>query len=80
MRHIDVCFIYGHDTDDYEDFWETRGIIIKDSNTGETLVKINPEDITYEELIVNLLNKLGYSVDNVTNNLDDWRELDERHN
>ena len=80
MSAIDICFTYGHDTDDYEDFWETRGITIKDSNTGEPLVKINPEDIPYEELIVNLLNKLGYSVGNVTNNLDDWRELDERHN
>lgn len=80
MSAIDICFVYGHDTDDYEDFWETRGIIIKDSNTGEKLVEIKPEDIPYEELIVNLLNKLGYSVDNVTNNLDDWRELDERHN
>lgn len=80
MSAIDVCFIYGHDTDDYEDFWETRGIIIKDSLTGENMVVIKPEDIPYEELIVILLNKLGYSVENVTNNLDDWRELDERHN
>lgn len=80
MRHIDVCFTYGHDTDDYEDFWETRGIVIKDSLTGENIVVIKPEDIPYEELIVTLLNKLGYSVENVTNNLDDWRELDERHN
>lgn len=80
MRHIDICFTYGHDTDDYEDFWETRGIVIKDSTTGERLVTIRPTDITYEELIVDLLKGLGYSVDNVTNNLDDWRELDERHN
>lgn len=80
MSAIDICFVYGHDIDDYEDFWETRGIIIKDSNTGEKLVEIKPEDIPYEELIVNLLNKLGYSVGNVMNNLDDCGELDERHN
>lgn len=80
MSAIDVCFTYGHDTDDYEDFWETRGIVIKDSLTGENMVVIKPEDIPYEELIVTLLNKLGYSVENVTNNLDDWRELNERHN
>lgn len=80
MSAIDVCFTYGHDTDDYEDFWETRGIVIKDSFTGENMVVIKPEDIPYEELIVTLLNKLGYSVENVTNNLDDWRELNERHN
>ncbi len=80
MRHIDICFTYGNDTDDDEDFWETRGIIIKDSTTGERLVTIRPTDITYEELIVDLLKGLGYSVDNVTNNLDDWRELNERHN
>lgn len=80
MSAIDICFTYGHDTDDYEDFWETRGIVIKDSLTGENMVVIKPEDIPYEELIVTLLNKLGYSVENVTNNLDDWRELDERHN
>lgn len=80
MRHIDVCFTYGNDTDDDEDFWETRGIVIKDSLSGEDLLVIKPQDITYEELIVNLLNKLGYSVDNVVNNLDDWRELDERSN
>ena len=79
MRHIDVCFTYGNDTDD-EDFWETRGIVIKDSLTGENMVVIKPEDIPYEELIVTLLNKLGYSVENVTNNLDDWRELNERSN
>lgn len=80
MSAIDICFTYGHDTDDYEDFWETRGIVIKDSLTGENMVVIKPEDIPYEELIVTLLNKLGYSVENVTNNLDDWRELNERHN
>lgn len=79
MRHIDICFTYGHDTDDYEDFWETRGIIIKDSLSGEPLVTIKPEDTTYEELIVNLLIKLGYSVDNVVNNLDDWKECNERN-
>ena len=80
MRHIDVCFTYGNDTDDDEDFWETRGIVIKDSLSGEELLVIKPQDITYEELIVNLLNKLGYSVDNVVNNLDDWGEFNERHN
>ena len=80
MRHIDVCFTYGNDTDDYGDFWETRGIVIKDAFSGEELLVIKPQDITYEELVVNLLNKLGYSVDNVTNNLDDWREINERHN
>lgn len=74
MRHIDVCFTYGNDTDD-EDFWETRGIVIKDSLSREDLLVIKPQDITHEELIVKLLNGLGYSVDNVTNNLDDWREL-----
>lgn len=80
MRHIDVCFMYGQDTDDSEDFWETRGIVIKDSLSREDLLVIKPQDITHEELIVKLLNGLGYSVDNVTNNLDDWRELNERHN
>lgn len=80
MRHIDVCFTYGSYADDDEDFWDTRGIVIKDSLTGENMVVIKPEDIPYEELIVTLLNKLGYSVENVTNNLDDWRELNERHN
>lgn len=75
MRHIDVCFMYGQDTDDSEDFWETRGIVIKDSLSREDLLVIKPQDITHEELIVKLLNELGYSVDNVTNNLDDWREL-----
>ena len=80
MRHIDVCFTYGNDTDDDEDFWETRGIVIKDSLSGEELLVIKPQDITYEELIVNLLNKLGYSVDNVVNNLDDWGEINERSN
>lgn len=80
MRHIDVCFIYGHDTDDYEDFWETRGIVIKDSLSREPIVTIKPQDIPYEEMIVELLKELGYFVDNVTNNLDDWRELNERHN
>lgn len=75
MRHIDVCFTYGNDTDDSEDFWETRGIVIKDSLSREDIVVIKPQDITHEELVVNLLNELGYSVDNVTNNLDDWREL-----
>ena len=79
MRHIDVCFTYGNDTDD-EDFWETRGIVIKDSLSREDLLVIKPQDITHEELIVKLLNGLGYSVDNVTNNLDDWREFDERSN
>lgn len=79
MRHIDVCFMYGQDADDFGDFWETKGITIKDFTTGETLVKIKPEDTTYEELIVNLLIKLGYSVDNVTNNLDDWKECNERN-
>lgn len=80
MRHIDVCFMYGQDTDDSEDFWETRGIVIKDSLSREDIVVIKPQDITHEELIVKLLNELGYSVDNVTNNLDDWRELYERSN
>lgn len=79
MRHIDVCFTYGNDTDD-EDFWETRGIVIKDSLSGEELLVIKTQDITHEELIVNLLSKLGYSVDNVMNNLDDWGEINERHN
>lgn len=80
MSAIDVCFTYGHYTDDYEDFWETRGIVIKDSLTGENMVVIKPEDIPYEELIVTLLNKLGYSVENVVNNLDDWGEFNERSN
>ena len=74
MRHIDVCFTYGNDTDD-EDFWETRGIVIKDSLSREDLLVIKPQDITHEELIVTLLSRIGYSVGNVTNNLDDWREL-----
>lgn len=80
MKHIDVCFTYGNDTDDDEDFWETRGIVIKDSLSREDLLVIKPQDITHEELIVNLLGGLGYSVDNVTNNLEDWRELNECSN
>ena len=80
VTKIAVEFTYDETVDDFCDFWETKGITIKDSTTGETLVKIKPEDTTYEELIVNLLNKLGYSVDNVTNNLDDWGEINERHN
>ena len=50
MRHIDVCFTYGNDTDD-EDFWETRGIVIKDSLSREDLLVIKPQDITHEEAI-----------------------------
>lgn len=79
MRHIDVCFTYGNDTDD-EDFWETRGIVIKDSLSGEELLVIKPQEVTNEELFVNLLGGLGYSVDNVTNNLEDLGELNERLN
>ena len=66
-RHISVEFTYAEMVDDFCDFWETKGITIKDSTTGETLVKIKPKDTTYEELIVNLLNHLGYSVKVVGN-------------
>lgn len=68
---IDVEFTYDEVADDFGDFWETKGITIKDSTTGEPLVKIKAEDTTYEELIVKLLGKLGYSVGNVSNNLGD---------
>lgn len=77
VTKIDVEFTYDEMADDFCDFWETKGIIIKDSTTGETLVHIKAEDTTYEELIVKLLGKLGYSVGNVSNDLGDW---DECHN
>lgn len=79
---ISVTFNYGNKPDCYGDFWETRGILIKDAITGDIIAEVKPDDVTYEELIVSLLKQLGFDPMSVTNNLDDWKEIptDERHN
>lgn len=79
---ISVTFTYGNKPDYYGDFWETRGILIKDVITGDIIAEINPDDITYEELFVRLLEQLGFNPVSVTNNSDDWKEIptDERNN
>lgn len=55
---------------DAEDDWygERRGIEVTRVSTGEVIADIPLEEVTYEELIIDLLENLGFNVTEVVDN------------
>lgn len=62
-----VTFIYDEAVDSIFDIFESKGIKVYDSKNHKTIVNLKPKFDTYEELILALLEQLGYKVEQVEN-------------
>lgn len=62
---VKIVFKYSDADDDW--YGERRGIEVIRAFTGEVIADIPLEEVTYEELIVDLLENLGFNVIEVEN-------------
>lgn len=62
-----VTFVYDEQVDSIFDIFEVKGIKLYDIKNRKSIVNLKPKYDTYEELILALLDQLGYKVDKVEN-------------